>query len=71
MLLDGVLELDEAKRIEIYNRVQEIVAENVPFLYFLHPQGYSFWANSIKGLPETVLSSDNLYQNLYKLWKEE
>jgi hypothetical protein len=55
----------------IYNRVQEIVAENVPFLYFLHPQGYSFWANSIKGLPETVLSSDNLYLNLSKFWKEQ
>jgi peptide/nickel transport system substrate-binding protein len=71
LLLDGVLELDESKRIVIYNRVQEIVAENVPFLYFLHPQGYSFWANSIKGLPESVLSSDNLYQNLYKYWKAE
>jgi peptide/nickel transport system substrate-binding protein len=71
LLHQGVLELDEAARIEIYNRVQEIVAENVPFLYFLHPQGYSFWANSIKGLPESVLSSDNLYLATYKLWKEE
>lgn len=71
-LLDqGVLELDPAARVEIYNRVQEIVAENVPFLYFLHPQGFSFWANSVQGLPESVLSSDNLYQNLYKLWKTE
>lgn len=70
-LLDqGVRELDEVKRIEIYNRVQEIVAENVPFLFFLHPQGYAFWANSIKGLPENVLSSDNLYLNTFKLWKE-
>ena len=71
LLLKGVLELDVAKRKEIYNRVQEIVAENVPFLYFLHLQGYSFWATSIKGLPESVLSSDNLYQNLYKYWKAE
>ncbi|MBA2777230.1 MAG: ABC transporter substrate-binding protein [Chloroflexia bacterium] len=71
-LLDqGVLEQDENARIEIYGRIQEIVAENVPFLYFLHLQGYSFWSNSIKGLPESVLSSDNLYQNLYKLWKED
>ncbi len=71
LLQQGVLELDEAARIEIYNRIQEIVAENVPFLYFLHPQGYSFWANSIKGLPEAVMSSDNLYFSTYKLWKEE
>jgi peptide/nickel transport system substrate-binding protein len=71
LLQEGIRELDEARRIEIYNRVQEIVAENVPFLYFLHPQGYSFWVNSIKGLPETVLSSDSLYQNIFKLWKQE
>ncbi len=71
LLRKGVLELDDAKRIEIYNRVQEIVAENVPFLYFLHLQGYSFWANSIKGLPDTVLSSDALYQTIYKIWKSK
>ena len=71
LLRQGILELDEAARIEIYNRVQEIVAENVPFLYFLHPQGYSFWASSIKGLPESVLSDGNLYRSLYKFWKEE
>lgn len=71
LLDEGVLELDPAARVVIYNRVQEIVAENVPFLYFLHPQGYSFWASSVKGLPESVLSSDNLYQNVYKLWKSE
>ncbi|MDQ3442760.1 MAG: ABC transporter substrate-binding protein, partial [Chloroflexota bacterium] len=71
LLDEGVVELDPAARVEIYNRIQEIVAENVPFLYFLHPQGYSFWANSVQGLPETVLSSDNLYQNVYKLWKAE
>ncbi|HEV2067016.1 MAG TPA: hypothetical protein VGR08_09265, partial [Thermomicrobiales bacterium] len=60
-------------RVQIYNRIQEIVAENVPFLYFLHLQGYSFWANSIKGLPapEDVLNSDNLYLQLYRFWKEE
>jgi len=71
LLGQGIRELDEAKRIEIYNRVQEIVAENVPFLYFLHPQGYSFWATSVKVLPESVLSSDNLYPKLFKLWKDE
>jgi len=71
LLDDGVLELEEAARVEIYNRVQEIVAENVPFLYFLHPQDYSFWASSVQGLPESVLSSTNLYQNIYKLWKSE
>ncbi|MEJ7901222.1 MAG: ABC transporter substrate-binding protein, partial [Thermomicrobiales bacterium] len=71
LLDEGVVELDQAARVEIYNRVQEIVAENVPFLYFLHLNQYYFWANSIQGLPESVLSSDNLYQNVFKLWKSE
>lgn len=71
LLVAGVKELDPEARRVIYNRVQEIVAEEVPFLYFLHPQGFSFWSDSIKGLPESVLSSDNLYLNLYRLWKEE
>jgi len=71
LLDEGVVELDQAARVEIYNRVQEIVAENVPFLYFLHLNQYYFWANSIQGLPESVQSSDNLYQNVFKLWKSE
>lgn len=73
LLLRGIQEQDEAARVQIYNRVQEIVAENVPFLFFLHLQGYSFWGNAIKGLPEpeNVLNSDNLYLYLFKFWKEQ
>jgi peptide/nickel transport system substrate-binding protein len=67
----GVLELDPEARREIYNQIQALVAEDVPFLYFLHPRGFSFFSNKIKGLPETVLSSDNIYLNAHKLWKEE
>jgi peptide/nickel transport system substrate-binding protein len=67
----GVLELDPEARRDIYNQIQAIVAEDVPFLYFLHPRGFSFFSNKIKGLPDTVLSSDNIYLNSHKLWKEE
>jgi peptide/nickel transport system substrate-binding protein len=69
-LLDlGITQLNEEERIATYNRIQEIVAEEVPFLFFLHPQGYAFYRNNISGLPESVLSSDNLYLKLYLLWK--
>lgn len=71
LLARGIQEPDQAARVQIYNRVQEIVAENVPFLYFLHLQGYSFWQNAIRGLPESVLSSDAIYQSIFKLWKEQ
>jgi peptide/nickel transport system substrate-binding protein len=71
LLKDGVLTLVDEERISIYNRVQEIVADEVPFLFFLHPMGYAFYANNIGGVPEEVLSSDNLYYKVFLQWKSE
>src|SRR5699024_7152972 len=33
LLQDGIREQDEDKRVDIYQRIQEIIAEEVPFLY--------------------------------------
>lgn len=71
LLSEGIVQQDHAKRVQIYNRVQEIVAEEVPFLYLLVLQSMTFYANRISGLPDDVLSSDNLYLKLYKLWIQE
>lgn len=71
LLVEGVTELDEEARVEMYREIQAIVAEEVPFLYLLYFTGFSFYANSIQGLPETVLDSDNIYPFLFELWKEE
>ena len=71
LLVQGVTELDEEKRIEIYKEIQAIVADEVPFIYLLYFTGYSFYANSVKGLPESVLESDNIYPFVFELWKEE
>jgi peptide/nickel transport system substrate-binding protein len=71
LLSEGIVQQDHAKRVRIYNRVQEIVAEEVPFLYLLVLQSMTFYANRISGLPDDVLSSDNLYLKLYKLWIQE
>ncbi|HYH13231.1 MAG TPA: ABC transporter substrate-binding protein [Thermomicrobiales bacterium] len=71
LLTKGVTELDEEKRIEMYREIQAIIAEEVPFIYLLVFTGFSYYSNSIKGLPESVLSSDNLYPFLFQLWKEE
>jgi len=67
----GVTEQDEEKRIEIYREIQEIVADEVPFIFLLVFTGFSFYSNSIKGLPDSVLNSDNLYPFIFQLWKEE
>lgn len=71
LLEAGVRELDEARRIEIYQRIQEIVAEDVPFLYLLVLQNIVFYSNRIKGLPDDVLSVDDLYPKMYQFWIEE
>jgi peptide/nickel transport system substrate-binding protein len=71
LLKDGVRELDEEKRIEMYKRVQEIIADEVPFLFLLNLQNIVFYANRVKGLPETALATDNLLTKVYKFWIEE
>ena len=71
LLTRGISEQDETKRIAMYKRVQEIVAEEVPFMFLLFPVWVSFYANNIKGLPESVLTWDSLYLKTYTLWKEK
>ena len=71
LLTDGIRELDEAARIEMYKRVQEIVAEEVPFLFLLNLQNITFYNNRVKGLPEEVLQADNLYPKIYQFWIDE
>ena len=71
LLQDGIRELDEAKRIEIYKRIQEIIADELPLLPLLNPQQIVFFANRVKGLPEKVLYPDGIYQKIYTLWIEE
>ena len=71
LLTDGIRELDEEARIEMYKRVQEIVAEEVPFLFLLNLQNITFYNNRVKGLPEEVLQADNLYPKVYQFWIDE
>jgi peptide/nickel transport system substrate-binding protein len=71
LLSAGVTELDEEKRIEMYREIQAIVAEEVPFIFLLVFTGFAFYNNRVKGLPDSVLQSDNIYPFLFQLWKEE
>lgn len=71
LLTLGVTEQDEEARVEIYKEIQAIVAEEVPFIFLLVFTGFAFYANSVQGLPDSVLNSDNIYPFLFKLWKEE
>jgi len=71
LLTAGVSELDEAKRIEMYQRVQAIVADEVPFAFLLFVEWITFWATSLQGLPaqENVQDSSAIYHHFYKIWR--
>lgn len=71
LLAAGIRELDQAKRVEIYNRVQAVIADELPFLPLLNLQNISFYAKRVKGLPESVLNADNLYPKTYQYWIDE
>jgi peptide/nickel transport system substrate-binding protein len=71
LLEAGIRETDEERRVEIYSEIQEIVAEEVPFLIVLYFNNYAFFSTSIRGLPDTVLEADNIYPFAFELWKDE
>lgn len=71
LLTIGVTETDEEARVEIYKEIQAIVADEVPFLFLLVFTGFSFFNNSIQGLPDSVLEADNIFPFAFELWKEE
>lgn len=71
LLLDGVRELDQEARVQIYYRIQEIVADELPFLPLLNLQNITFYNNRVKGLPEDILQADNIYQKIYTLWIDD
>jgi peptide/nickel transport system substrate-binding protein len=68
----GVQETDPNKRKEIYDQVQEYVAENVPMLYFSFPTLFTHFNTRIKGLPEgEIASGANLFAKVREWWIEE
>jgi peptide/nickel transport system substrate-binding protein len=67
----GLQEPDPEKRAPIYAEIQQIVSEDVPFLYVMFPNWYNHFNKRVKGLPESALTSDNIYMKAYTWWKEE
>jgi peptide/nickel transport system substrate-binding protein len=71
-LLDlGLAELDKEKRKAYYSEIQQIVADEVPFLYMMYWDIFTPFSGRIKGLPESAQSSDELYAKAYQFWIEE
>lgn len=71
-LLDlGLRETDLAKRPAYYKEIQEIVAEEVPFLFIMYWDWYNLFRHRVQGLPESALNGDPIYAKAYQFWVEE
>lgn len=61
----GVKELDENKRKEIYGKFQQIVQEELPFIYLVNPLSLSAVRNRVKNIKFSALGG--AFWNLYEL----
>jgi peptide/nickel transport system substrate-binding protein len=66
----GLREVDPEKRQAIYFEIQEIVAEEVPFLFMMYWDWFNVFSGRVKGLPETVLNGSTLYRKAHE-WSVE
>jgi peptide/nickel transport system substrate-binding protein len=71
LLVQGLTETDLAARAGIYHEIQQIVAEDVPFLYMMFWDLFTHYNQRIKGLPESALTSDPILEKAYQWWIEE
>ncbi len=71
LLGQGLREVDPNKRKKIYNEVQAIFAEEVPFLYMMYWDWFNIFTRRIKGLPNTATLGDSgLFRTAHRWWIE-
>lgn len=61
LIADGLAVVAPEQRRPIYDRTQELYAEEMPALLLHYNQGVLVFSNEMKGLPETVTSSTPLF----------
>jgi peptide/nickel transport system substrate-binding protein len=71
LLTQGLVELDPAERAAIYHEIQQIVAEEVPFLYMMFWDWFTHFNPRVKGLPESAQEASMIYATAYQWWIEE
>ena len=55
LFIEGARELDEEKRKAIYVEIQQLVSDNVPFIYLVNPKALGAVRNKIKGIEYSAL----------------
>jgi peptide/nickel transport system substrate-binding protein len=61
LIEEGLRTVDPEARREIYNRTQEIYAEDVPGLYLHFPEGMVVFSARVQGLPDEVFTATPLF----------
>lgn len=64
---EGLRTVDPEERQRIYYRIQEIVAEDVPFLYLHFDEWMNVYSNDVQGLPDEIINNDPIYYEGHKL----
>lgn len=70
LLVAGLAETDLEARQAIYYEIQEIVAEEVPFIYMMYWDGFSVFSGRVQGLPESATNGDRIYRTAHEWWVE-
>lgn len=70
LLEEGQAITDPDERRDVYDQVQEHMAENLPYLYLWYPQELSVRNNKLKGLPEDMHFAGTLHY-IHEWWLEE
>jgi peptide/nickel transport system substrate-binding protein len=71
-LLDkGIETVVPEERQKIYKQIQEIVAEDVPFLYIMFWEDLQVWNRRVQGRPEHANNGTFVYGNIHKFWIDD
>ena len=65
LLQQGINALTQEERIPIYQEIQQIISDEVPFLYIAYLEGLVHFSRRVQNLPEEVLGIDELYKKAY------
>jgi peptide/nickel transport system substrate-binding protein len=74
LLAEGLQLVDPADRREVYNELQEIVAEEAPMLFMMFWDWFTHWSMRIQGLPdpdEILTTGSTLLLYVRDYWIEE
>jgi peptide/nickel transport system substrate-binding protein len=71
LLAAGLVEVDPAARKAIYDEIQTIIADEVPFIPMMFWDIYTIFNTRVKGLPTEVLASDPVFFTAREWWIEE